>query len=1113
MKKELLLSFLFLTLTWHAAFSQINRGGTPKSFQHTQLKEADVPIKTMPAIDLLALQLEDAANNQDHMPWRFANPFPVDLNLKNSGRWDVLPNGDRIWRLRIACPDALSINLTYRDFFLPKGSLLYLYNTDKTQILGAFSSHNNSPSGRFGTALLHDEMITIEYYEPKAVQQQGRIAIDIVAHGYRPLGESNDNVGPGNSGNCQVDVNCAEGNNWQDEKKGVARIVVNGSISCSGSLINNERADCTPYFLTADHCIGSLNAPNSTDASAWCFYWNFERPDCNNGTAVSTPYQTTVGATLVSNDGPSDFALFLLTENPNDVYDVYYNGWNATNITGTGGTGIHHPSGDAKKIATHTIQPFDDDWFGSSPTGSHWEVAWAATPNGHSVTEGGSSGSPLFDANSRIIGQLHGGSSINCTNPANDPGIYGKVSYSWTNNNNAADYRRLKDWLDPDNTGTTTLDGAYLCNDPTVYFETASSTIAEQDANIDAGCLDYLERDIIVKITRAPSQPATLTVAITGTATGGSTADYTLDTVSLTLTSTKLSDTIRVRVFDDAYVEGTENVVLQLNLAANGGNAILNPTRDLHTLNIEDDDEDPSNATIPVTVFAERFNTGLGGWTVNDGGSSTDTWSVVNGYLNNTSNTLGGADFVFVNSDAAGSGSTSNEVLTSPSFNGLNMTALSLEFDEYLRVYDGGTVETMEVRVFDGTTWQSVFLRDEDDGSAGAWNAPNHVSIDITPYASANMQVQFIYLAAWDYWWAIDNVEVIGQAAIAIQTKVSTGVFDTQYLGPNETVHFYDPTAGSVMLSIENLSAHDYGCTEVYVENAGASAQGIPATNVGEVTSKSFRVVPSNNNANGAYNISLYYTTQEIDGWVADNTGGNTAADLVLVKSPGNIMNASTTTLAQPTVSGFSNGSGFSYTANFATGFSGFALGNNLLPLPIELLNFDGKHVPNEGNHLTWTSLSEINSDHFVVERSFDGMQFTSIGKVAAQGNTQERQTYNFLDQNISTGKYYYRLKIVDTDGSFEYSKLISLVVARAATVAVYPNPVKGNLNIDFKESISNEALVRIYSATGILVWEQNIKPDTTPVLRVDMRSFAEGVYLIQVQQAQDAFQYKVVKH
>lgn len=203
--------------------------------------------------------------------------------------------------------------------------------------------------------------------------------------------------------------------------------------------------------MTADHCLTAddLDAGGNTDASQWMFYWNYEAPNCANP-AVEPAITSTTGATLRASRADTDFALFELTESPVEAgFNVYFNGWSRTTNPGQGGVGIHHPSGDIKKIATHNMVLVNGQVWGSD----HWRVNWIATANGHSVTEGGSSGSPLFRNNGQIIGQLHGGSSINCTDPAE----YGKFHLSW---NGSSNIRRLRDWL-----GTSfSTNGRYFCD-------------------------------------------------------------------------------------------------------------------------------------------------------------------------------------------------------------------------------------------------------------------------------------------------------------------------------------------------------------------------------------------------------------------------------------------------------------------------------------------------------------------------------------------------------------------------------------------------------------------------------------------------------------------------
>ncbi|MEL6941780.1 MAG: hypothetical protein AAFO82_03860, partial [Bacteroidota bacterium] len=461
-KNNFLLIFLMLLFSVHLS-AQISLGGTPKSFQFN-LSDNDIQEVVLPLVDVKALEAEDIERAADNMPYRFAHGFPVSYNINNIGSWMDLPNGDRLWRLKVTCQQAVSVNFLYDDFFIPQGGLYYIYSADRTEVIGGFGAHNNRPSRKFATGLVNSTSVILEYYEPAAVAGQGAISVNQVSHAYRGFVDQGSQAeGLGDAGSCQVNINCSpEGDDWQVEKKAVARIIINGVETCTGSLINNIAQNCTPYFLTANHCIdGSFDAVTNPDLSGAVFYWNYERPGCANSGNV--PDETTSGATLVANSDPvggdanaSDFALFELTEDPSDVYDVYAAGFDASGTPGTGGVGIHHPGLDAKKIATHSITP------DIVVNDNYWRIFWDETPNGFSVTEGGSSGSALFNSDKRIIGQLFGGflgGQPNCSDPAEDEGDYGRLSVSWDNRGATDARRRLRDWLDPNNSGQTVVDG------------------------------------------------------------------------------------------------------------------------------------------------------------------------------------------------------------------------------------------------------------------------------------------------------------------------------------------------------------------------------------------------------------------------------------------------------------------------------------------------------------------------------------------------------------------------------------------------------------------------------------------------------------------------------
>ena len=289
-------------------------------------------------------------------------------------------------------------------------------------------------------------------------------------------------------------------------------ILVNGTRWCTGSLINTTANDNRPYFLTANHCLDGFDAEinNSPNLTWWSFYWHYEAPTCTN--AVPT-IRSTVGATLVANNPISDFALLYLSgynSDPRYRSDVtpYYLGWDRSGNAGTGGVGIHHPVGDLKKISTHNITPptnsncMNFDYNGVRlANSSFWMINWKATQNGYSVTEGGSSGSPLLNNNGRVIGQLFGAGACpnpNCSNPSADIANYGKFSVSWTCNGASDIRKRLNYWLDPLGTNPSTLNGMGViipCTTETETFPTVTyvnqGSTSRQTPSYVAGVTNY----------------------------------------------------------------------------------------------------------------------------------------------------------------------------------------------------------------------------------------------------------------------------------------------------------------------------------------------------------------------------------------------------------------------------------------------------------------------------------------------------------------------------------------------------------------------------------------------------------------------------------------------
>lgn len=275
-KKALLpLIGLFLLVTGivlpGSAYAQISEGGTPTSFKYQNTLKSDLPTVQIPInFSVEDLKTVDRWQVSQGAPLKVGVLLPTDLTIDNAGSWNTLPDGKRVWRLQVQAKDAIALMLSFRDFYIPENGKLFIYSSDKTHLIGAFTHHTNPP--------------------------------------------------------------------------------------------------------TKDH-----------------------------------------------------------------------------------------PSGDYMKISTFNKVARTSTWYGidniKGAPNAHWNVVFEQTANGHAVTEGGSSGSPLFNQNKQIVGTLSGGSS-SCEKP-NGANTYGKLYYHWDQYPNKDNTSRMDIYLDPNHTGKTQLAGRY----------------------------------------------------------------------------------------------------------------------------------------------------------------------------------------------------------------------------------------------------------------------------------------------------------------------------------------------------------------------------------------------------------------------------------------------------------------------------------------------------------------------------------------------------------------------------------------------------------------------------------------------------------------------------
>ncbi len=457
MKIKLFLSFLLLSFCFFSIGQNQGNGGYPKSFSETQDSQNMITKVKLPTPNIVELRLEDEQTDLDKSgPWRFAYNHISSINMNNSGTWSNLRNGGKIWQINIKSLNALTLNFFLKEIQLPKGNELFLYNPEKTFVLGSFNE-NHVYKGELGTELIPGDEAIIEYYiSPENLTKPFSLAINMIGHGYRTAEEFQEKAFR-SSGTCNMNVACADGLPWENQIRSAVMLVsggVNGSGFCSGAMINNTNNDGKPYVLTANHCY--------SNPTSWVFRFNWQSSTCQQPNS-SPSYNSLSGATLRARKYESDFCLVEITgglEN-NTVplnYNTYFAGWDRTQNQHTAAVSVHHPSGDIKKISFDDNPPTIHSY--NSIANNTWRVVW----DRNTTTERGSSGSPLFNQEGLIIGQLWGGNA-GCSNLSGYD-AYGAVFKSWEDSPNIDS--QLKHWLDPYNIQANTLNGYDPKNSATV---------------------------------------------------------------------------------------------------------------------------------------------------------------------------------------------------------------------------------------------------------------------------------------------------------------------------------------------------------------------------------------------------------------------------------------------------------------------------------------------------------------------------------------------------------------------------------------------------------------------------------------------------------------------
>lgn len=428
------------------------------------------------------------------------------------------PRGGSLNAVRIDSPGALAMRIGLRVTQLPDDLRLAFFSaesnapvappvTGKTinQLieLNRASGDSTDAARTYWSPLVDGDTVLMVVYVPEGIDPRRiRFSVPLISHLFRdPLSgtdndaatsalcataeETGDLLGVLRSAaSCNLDVSCYPG--WSDEASALAQMTFTKSgntYTCSGALINdNDPSSYIPYFLTANHCIST-----QTVASTLITNWFKQSSSCDSATRDSRYQRLTGGAQLLYQAEATDTSFLQLRDAPPG--GVFFLGWTtSTPSSGESLTGIHHPNGDWKKISFGNFSSYLDCWpsrngnftcmFTTQRTGDFLDIGWQL-----GITESGSSGSPLINDQSQVVGQLYGGSS-SCTGSGTD--TYGRFDIAYQ--------AGLSSWLS-DTTPQSDDDHGDTCADATPLPMNASlSGSIESAGDADVFRLSVPER-------------------------------------------------------------------------------------------------------------------------------------------------------------------------------------------------------------------------------------------------------------------------------------------------------------------------------------------------------------------------------------------------------------------------------------------------------------------------------------------------------------------------------------------------------------------------------------------------------------------------------------------
>ncbi len=644
----------------------------------------------------------------------------------------------------------------------------------------------------------------------------------------------------------------------------------------------------------------------------------------------------------------------------------------------------------------------------------------------------------------------------------------------------------------------------------TINFSQATGGLTEDITGTLTGCRRYRDYSYQMSIGAAPSATAIATLTFSGTATQGLDYDITTNgnfsipdnTLTFAAGATN-PQSFTVRIYDDGSVESAETIILDFTVDNGGGDAVKGTSTPTQILTITDNDFSPvgtSTGTMSVGsivsyvtgapfdarlqqqrsqylykaseliaaeisagditalqlyVYSKLSSRPFTNLTIKMG--QTTTANLVDGSVT----VISGLTTVYTTASYSTIAGWNTFSFSTPfTWNGTSNLVIEICF-ENSSADAGNAADQVGTYADGGTASQGNMFFQNTINCSGSFSSVSYYGNGIKP---------IIQLSA-----SVTGTPIETAAATTSALHISNGSQDYFYSNNNK-----------LLARLNNVSA-SLGCVTTGIEEAGTNWVNAFG---GQRSAKVFTITPTTNVSTTSYSITLYFENTEL--------AGKNPATLRIAKTTAASAAAATsanTVFMNPTITQLGSGT-TAFTASF-TGFSKFFLVDAGATLPVTLLVFTGTAREN-GTVLQWATATEENNRHFELEMSNDGISFAPLATIPSKGNSTNAQDYEYTHVRPATGITWYRLKQVDFDGAFKYSRIIAVEIKKGELQPfIYPVPGRESITLNFGTVIS-AADIEILTIDMKLV-RRETRRGTMIKTELSVSDLKPGLYLIRV--------------